>query len=729
MPLVAFHSLDVPAGPAYAHGWAQLAVESQRSQDAGELENHLAWLDGAGRASYLPGLVPSAGFRALLTATPQLQQTLVRVLETPQALSVLTYLDQPGWSLEQAVAEAVSGGLVSRQALVDAALESLGRNHRPSEQRVAATFLTAAGFGPADAAGRVPSLLQLLGTVHGSITSILLPVLLATALEPEDLRELGSVVLLRREKAQQALLLDWLADVPRDDARAATVAELLREAARLDDRTVAGRAEHALRSRGAEVAALEPDVAPAMVAWNDPPATAAVEDFHRPAASPAGLERLRAEQGPDLLKESRWLDLVVRRAAADADALRTEVRAWPPQTWVDSTVERLLLGWATGVEPASPTSWLPVRGHRVLTTALVAETFARLGSVVELLSTPSREDGTIAWTDLVARLRRAVPMGYAPVDLLQALLRLDPVGGDQIMLLDGIEVGPHLPRTAVRRWWSRRTAVPEDAASVVRAWVEGGGLPRRRATILARHPSLTTVRLPVVPPRLDGDEMVADLAAGFRSSPTELPAHGSHHGLQADRYLAVVPGWAEVLAADEESRRLEHRAPATACLADMVRSPGPFGPAVHLHAARLLGGGDPAERTRAAGLVLAAVGRRRLDPDLFAEQTAFLLEAGALSLARASDAWEQVVLGGGLAFVWPSIRAVLERATQARPLPPGLADVLRMLRPYVATIAAHVEGDVLPAGVADLAGERSATKARAEARALLEALPAAEEVA
>lgn len=728
LPLVAHHGLDVPAGPAYAHGWASLAVESQRTQDVGELENHLARLDGTGRASYVPGLVPSAGFRPLLAATPQLQQTLERVLETPRALSMLTYLDQPGWSLGPAVADLVADGLVCAPPLVDAALRALTSGYRPSEQRVATTFLDAAGFGAAEAAVRVPFLLQVLATAHGSVTSLLLPVLLAVPLQPDDLRELGSVVLLRREKAQKVVLLDQLEQVPHDDPRAGTVIELLREAARLDDRALAGRAENLLRSLGAATGH-DLDGPLLVVAWDDPPEAPGVEDFQRAPATAAGLAQLRAEQLPDLLKEARWLDLAVRRAASDAGALRSEIRAWPPPTWVDSTAEKYLIGWATGVEPPSPTSWLPVRGHRLLATALAAETVARLGRVTELLSTPSREDGTIAWTDLVDRLRRAGPAGYAPADLLQALLRLDPVRADELTLLDGLVVAPHLPRTGVRHWWSRRGPSHDDAASVVRAWIEGGGLPQRRALMLGGHANLTPVRLPPVPPALEDDPMVEGLAAGLRSSPADLPDHGSHQGLRADRYLAVVPWWAEVLAADGETARLEHRGPETAPFADVVRSPGPFGPAVHLQAARLLGGWDPAERSRAVELVLAAVSRRRLDPDLLADQYVVLLDAGVLSLARTSDAWEQVVLGGGLAFVWPSLRAVLERGTTTRPLPGGLAELLRMVRPYLPTVVANVGGDVLPAGVAELAGSRTATKARAEARALLEALTLTTEAA
>jgi hypothetical protein len=264
---------------------------------------------------------------------------------------------------------------------------------------------------------------------------------------------------------------------------------------------------------------------------------------------------------------------------------------------------------------------------------------------------------------------------------------------------------------------------------VVRSWVEGGGLPARRATVIEGYANLPPVRLPAVPPRLQGVPLTEDLVAGLRSSEAEPPPDPVHHRLQGDRYLAVVPWWAEVLAADEEAGRLEHRGVEPSSLAAALQSPGPLGPAVHLHAARLLAGDDPVARSRTVELVLAAASRRRLDPGLLAEECTVLLDAGVLSLSRVSDAWEQAVLGGGLAFVWPSIRAVLERATATRPLPTGLAELLRMVRPYVATVAAHVAGDVLPPGVAALAGTRSATKARAEARALLGALAATREAA
>lgn len=737
LPLVAHHGLDVPGGPAYAHGWTALAVESQRSHDPDDQVNHLARLDPEGRASYLPGLVASAGLAALLAATPRLPQTLERVLETPRALSMLTHLDQPGWLLGPAVTDLVASGSVERGPLVEAALRALTAGFRPSEQRVAAAVLEAAGFGRVDVTDRVPYLLSVLSTAHGSVTAVLLPVVLAAPLEPDDLRELGSVVLLRREKAQKVLLLDRLAEVPPDDPRGQAVVEVLRQAAGLDDCALADRAASRLRARAPGSTSDAPGVPEASdeqvrggdgwpdVGWDAAPEPPATSPFRRAPATPAGLARLRAEQRPDLLVEARWLDLVVRRAAADPGALRAEVAAWPSQTWVDTSVEASLVGWATGRAPAEPSTWLPARGHRRLTAALAAETAKRLGSTTELLSTPSLEDGSLALVDLVERIGRLGTTPYGPADLLQALLRLGPVRPDEVALLDGVAPPPARPRTGLRRWWPGRDTGPQAAAGVVRTWVEAGGLPPRRATLVTGYASLATVSLPVVPSSAELTSVVADLADGLWVSATQPPPHPLHQRLESGRYLAVVPWWAEALAADAEAGRLEHRGPETSSLAAMVAGPGSLGPAVHLHLARLLAGWDPAGRSRAAELALTAHGGRRLDVRLLAEQTVVLLEQGVLSLARAADGWEQVVLGGGLALVWPSVRAVLARATTASPLPTGLAELLRMVRPYVATVAANVPGDVLPPGVAALAGSRSATKARAEARALLDAVAAA----
>jgi hypothetical protein len=364
----------------------------------------------------------------------------------------------------------------------------------------------------------------------------------------------------------------------------------------------------------------------------------------------------------------------------------------------------------------------PGLGFGTLVAMLAAETLLRVGPSTELLSTPSRQDGSLVFDDLVARLGATAAVGYGPVDLLQALLRLEPTDPDRLHLLDGLAVAPYDHPQPRRRWWQRDTPVPDDAVPVVRAWVHGGGVPVRLGTVVDGHASCPPVRLPALPPGLVGHPVVAALTAAVDLQPDPLwrPWHSSWP--TADTVLGVVPAWSEVVAANQECFQAEHRLTSSHWLRVMVRAPGPLGPAVHLHAARLLGGPLAEERALAVETVLVAVGQRRLDPGLFAQHSLFFLSSGLAPLARTSEAWEQVVLGGGLAFLWPTLRAVLQHATTHSPKPAGLAELLRMVRPYLGTVAANVPDPVLPDGVVALAGEAAASKARVEAGALVDAV-------
>ncbi|HEY0239902.1 MAG TPA: hypothetical protein VGC37_14785, partial [Friedmanniella sp.] len=638
-----------------------------------------------------------------------------------RALSELSYLDQPGWSLEAGVRTAVKEGLAGRELLVDAVLASYTRSDRPSEQRVTTQVLAGAGFGADDAAMRVPFLLQVLPTVHGCVTAALLPALLAAPLAPDDLLEAGSTVLVRKEKAQKTVLLDRLDTVTAEDPLAAAAVPLWREVQGLDDRTLAGRAGRALQARGLATA---PDAAPAFeVGWDDPPAAVPVDPFRPATPSAAGLARLRTETALDPLAEARWLDLVVRYGAADLDGLRSEARHGPPAEGFETQVAGLLRRWADGAPLGVARDCDPRRGFETFVGMLAAETLLRLGTPFVLLSTPSRADGSITFDDLVRRLRESQPNGYGPVDLLQALLRLEPTGPDRLGLLDGLEVAPNDRPATPRRWWQRERAVPDDAVPVVRDWVLGGGVPERRADVADGRATCAAVRLPTVPPGLVGHRVVAALGAGVDVAPDEpVWRRWRTAWLSPDVVLGVVPTWSEAVAADQECFLAEHRSWYPHALTEIVGAPGPLGPAVHLHVARLLGGPVAQERLGAVEALLVAVGRRRLDPGLFAEHSVFWAASGLTPLARTSEAWEQVVLGGGLGFLWPTLRAVLQHATTQSPKPAGLAELLRMLRPYAATIAANVPGPVWPEGVDALARSSSASKARTEARALLDAV-------
>ena len=724
LPLIARFDLDVPQGPGYVDAWVELALELQRPPHSPQWERCLARVDDTGRAVRMGELWPEAGLAGFLRVTPRPQQTLVRLLETPTTLGRLGDLDQPGWSAQKGIKAAVDEGLLDRNALVDAILSCYTRSDRPSEQRVTTQLLAAVDFGPADAAARVPFFLQVMPTVHGSVTAALLPALLGVPLGPDDLLDLGSTILLRKEKAQKVTLLDRLDAIAPDDPLANAAEQLWRQAQGLDDTTLATRAERALATLGD---ATEPDADPAFeVPWDTPVEPLPSIPFRRGEPTLAGLARLRAHESHDPRTEARCLDVVVRLGAPGPDALRAVARELEPVSSSDPDVVELLVHWSHG-RPVEVTR--PFRqgvDFETLVTMLVAETLLRVSTPTELLSTPSRQDGSLTFDDLVVRLRATAGAGYGPVDLLQALLRLEPTDPDRLHLLDGLAVAPYDHPPPRRRWWQRDTAVFEDAVPVVRAWVQGGGLPVRIGTVVDGRASCPSVRLPAVPPGLVGHPVIAALTAAVEPQLDEPDCWGKRTNWLIPRtVLGVVPAWSEAVAPDQECFLVEHRITSPYCLRMMVGAPGRLGPAVHLHAARLLGGPAPEERALAVEEVLVAVGQRRLDPGLFAQHSLYWVSSGAAPLARTSEAWEQVVLGGGLGFLWPTLRAALQHATTRNPKPAGLAELLRMVRPYLGTVVANVPDPVLPNGVTALAGEAAASKARAEARALVAAVASA----
>jgi hypothetical protein len=124
---------------------------------------------------------------------------------------------------------------------------------------------------------------------------------------------------------------------------------------------------------------------------------------------------------------------------------------------------------------------------------------------------------------------------------------------------------------------------------------------------------------------------------------------------------------------------------------------------------------DEDHRLRAVDATLILMERRWWDADAYTRCCAHLLESGDLRLARLASSWEQVILGGGLMALWPSVLRVLEDACARERKPAGLAELLAMVRRYVRAVP---RAD-LPASVHALAGSKGGSKARLEAVALV----------
>ena len=107
------------------------------------------------------------------------------------------------------------------------------------------------------------------------------------------------------------------------------------------------------------------------------------------------------------------------------------------------------------------------------------------------------------------------------------------------------------------------------------------------------------------------------------------------------------------------------------------------------------------------------------------------VEAGSAGLRRCAEAWEQCLLEGAFAQVWPVVWSVTEAASTASPLPPGLPELLRLLTAYLHDIVTPLTTSTgapvqLPVhdGIRALAGARTASASRAEARTFVAAVEA-----
>jgi hypothetical protein len=329
------------------------------------------------------------------------------------------------------------------------------------------------------------------------------------------------------------------------------------------------------------------------------------------------------------------------------------------------------------------------------------------------VSTPTRTDGTLDLPTLVDRLRGYGDTPVGPADLFLALLRLEPLPQDPPDGLDEVRAPLWSADSHPARWSLRRRPAPATtAADLVRRWVEGGGLPRFPTRHEGGAVNLDPVRLPLDLADVPG--MPAELETGHVDG---VQDEYYDWGLTVETGVGVAPGWADLLAARiqrqfDQAGRMPPR-----WLPLMASSPDP-GPAVVHVVAATLSHADEDHRLLAVDSALVLMGRGRWNPDDYTACCRHMLADGVLRLARLAHAWEQLILAGGLQLLWPTVTAVLDDAAALDRKPPGLADLLGMVRRYVGA----VPDPVLPDAVHALAESRGSSKAKAEAAALVAAV-------
>lgn len=770
-PVLGHFALRLPQGPAYARGWAEQHRrlissawwdhELDRRRAAGADRRHpspasttLVWFDDTGQVQDRQVLLRDLTLADVLRLDPLLPEALSAATATAGALGAFMGQAGEGWRLEGAVRDLLVEGRLDRSRVLEDALDALTRQDTPGTHKALAALLMAVGIEAEDVRSRVPLLQGLMATTHASVTPVLLPPLLDCVDDESEMAELALTVFARREKKVKAELLRALSakDGVARFGRAAVVAGLA-QAAELEDESLAVRARRTLEALGAPVPARPPAAAVTGGGlWQSRPLPSTVEPFQCVDPTPAALAAAvsAAAVTASVTETARFLDVLVRWAWKDVDGLREHlVTMVAPQTGGQPLVLAMARDWATGALTASTharevakagfvhsgeqppwtsenSTYYSLPATAAFERLLVAETLLGLGRVPRLLSTPRGEDAVVAFDDLVDAVASQRGSGCGELDLFQALLRLEPVEPARLERLAGLEL-PVRPRRAPGPLRSmlrlggggRGSRSVPDAVGLVRQWVSGGGLP---GLVLDHRPDGVHVA-PVVPP-VPGSV--------FPSVPRGLVA-GHDPARKTDLYpwnvtpsntVGVVPHWPDLVAAKVQQQFDQVSRDPPRWLPWLVSTAGSAGVALHHAVAATLSHEDEAARLQAVDAALTLVAQGRFDPDVFRDVCLRLLDAGELRLARTANAWEQVVLGGGLAPLWPALAAVVDRSCTRERKPVGLADLLSSARRWAASVPAASEPGALPGGVSALADARGSSKASLEARAWVAALRA-----
>lgn len=730
IPVYARSDRQVPEG-TLALGWTQIvnsaAVASSRP-DSHWIPIRLAHptLDDGSTAYPLP-----THLEDVLRATPRIADLLSAALLTPNALGELAKMTGAEWDVETAVRSLVAEGLLNRDDLIDETLSALTRADRPSAQRVMAALLKAADLAGGDAATRLPLISHLMAVVHGSVTGVLLVAALDADLDDDALLDIGTVILARKEKAQKQTLLKTLSR----HRSSATAQKLLAVASEDADAAFAAKARSMLGEGTPAVPSADD------VIWSIP-----VGGYHawrvpQWSADAAGLDAAWSDSHTwvRITSNSMALDLAVRFAHRGLGRFREAVLARPSPSqlwmWVGPQVLPLVHLWAsTGARrrpdgklekwAADVARWFgassfvvdaPRPPHQKFTEGLIEETLSRLGDIPELLSTPSRVDGSLSVDDLALRLKRAQRRGVGPYDLVQALLRLEPAHEADAARFEKIST-PVWPER--KRTFGRMRSV--DAGQIVAEWIRAGGLPTPWVMVDASSVRIVGVRLPLPPVlvKLDGLSELCDSADLIKRNVVQ-PLQKLRQADDVAHYLGVVPYWTDPAGALLGVSEIGDSVFIAKALSILVTGPGRFSIGAHHLLARMQSHPRQDARLLAIDALETLADQDRLDAGLLKTQTVALFGAGEVSLTRLASAWDSAIRAGLLAWIWPSLTGVLTEALARDRQPAGLAELIRVASAATPAAMEHGEMDQISVPLRHFAATRSSSKAAQEARALL----------
>jgi hypothetical protein len=732
MPLIAHHGLSMPTGTTYVVGWAEYyqtasAYATSEGSDPVHLERQQRWLTAAGTV----GPIADTTLAEAWGRDPVVAEALSACFAIPGLVGRFAAWPHDGWYLGQAAAALVAGGQLDRERVLADCFAALTRPESASTHKAIASALTGVQVVSTDLKDRIALAQGVMATAHGSVTAVLLPVLVEAVSSPEELDELAATVFARKEKKQKSELLRALTsgDAVARFGRDGVVAGLIRAAA-VEDETLVVKARAGLARVGVEVEPAE--ALPVDGLWTVEMPVVEARPLGATLAGPLGLTaEVSGLAAEDLVARARILDAVIRWAYSDLVAAKVWLQQHASQAPEHHEVVLQLINWARGdLTPKvfakesevlrsaerEPEYWQLT--YRPASSAFAylhgQEALLRAGRIPYLLSTPSYDNGVLGFDHLVERIRRYGSTPCGPLDLFQALLRLEPVPVERLDALPAGVLPIELPMATssglLGRLIGRRAVSAPDAISVIRRWVQGGGLP---GLVTGVDEGKVRVEVPELP---------VDLALFPDLPPGLVTGHdpGRDDGMQSWQVtpatsVAVCPRWPDLLAAklaDEFEQASKYSPHWLRWLA--TRDAG-----VGAHYVLVVGLAYPDEQSRLLSVdaLLVLIGQGGFAPELFTAAALARFRAGSLPLARTSAAWEQAILGGALRSIWPTVIAVLDEACRAARRPTGLAELIALVRRYLPA----VPEPVVPPAVRALAESKGSTKAVVEARALVAA--------
>jgi len=619
---------------------------------------------------------------ALFASTPHLEQLVCRAVGLPNALQAVHMCEElPNTALSAAVMRAVACGTVARQPVLDAVFDALdSTGYAPAAQRVLSNLLRGLDLTKDDVAANLPRMVSLLGIASSMAATMLWEHLAGLDLEPEDLLEVGTVLLSRQEIKMWEAVVGYVVRLPQTSPLISTAVELCTQAALLDDRAVAARARTFVEQHvPAELIPVTDETVEAQT-WDLPP--------------------LVPWRGP-----------------------------WGPVLGLDETRETRAVGLGERFRYDYEGVALPG----------VADEWKDRPSGGTLLCLPTHSDWTVTFDDLLARIRAAQDEGYWPHDLAQALLRLEPTDPSRAVELDGLTLPAARDMDAssplrtgggryIAEWIKKQSGgnLP-DGVELIRTWVVAGGMTIPQATFDELGDTvLPDLRFPVLVPGVramrkltgNGDVWPGGLAA--------MPLAVEYH-CSCGRATHVPTRYGKT----SHWRWGDDRVPGATRhhVGGIAQAHGPFGRATYGYLAMNFapaGAADDEGDSTPQDDVLALILQGRFDPEAFVEALRYLntlpsdVKSG-FSLARFAARCDVLAQGGALHGIWPVLTAMAVTAVTSPKIPTGTLDLLRVANRYAATVAGHLPPDeVVPPQVRVFAASKSKTKAALEARAWLD---------